>query len=157
TNTPLPPSTPTPPPPVPPTPTPTTVPSAFDMHTVDWFRVVTHDPNLNYDPSVPPSPGEGNAPYVRLKGHQGVEGYALVSADRILFLDMSGDGQVEAVISIDSGGTAGNLGLLVYGAVNGTPTLEGTLAGYKIGGVADGNRLRVIEPIYQGWEPNCCP
>ena len=127
------------------------------MRAVDWFKVVTNDPNLTYDPSVPPSPGSDNAPYVKLKSNPNAAGYALIYTGRILFLDISGDGQDEAIISLYSGGTAGNLGLLVYTAAHRVPVFADSLAGYKLGGVADGSRLKVTEPIYQGWEPNCCP
>lgn len=127
------------------------------MRTVDWFKVVTTDPNLQYDPTIPPPPGLTNAPWVQLKSDKNVSGHALIAPDQILYLDISGDRQEEAIISLYSGGTAGNLGLLVYTVANNAPILADSLPGYKIGAVADGNRLKVTEPIYQGWEPNCCP
>jgi hypothetical protein len=124
------------------------------MLAVDWFKVVTTDPNLTYNASLPMT---GGGPWISSKNEPHVEGYAMVDPRSILFADISGDGQEEAVIWLSSGGTAGNLGLLVYTVANHAPILADSLAGYKIGGVADGNRLKVIEPIYQGWEPNCCP
>jgi hypothetical protein len=136
---------------------PTRTGKGFDMRAVDWFKVLTTDPNLKYDPTVPTTPGLQLGPYVTLKSDANVIGYALIDKERILFMDMSGDGQEEAIISVFSGGTAGNLGLLIYGAANNAPALTASLPGYKIGGVADGDALKVIEPIYQGWEPNCCP
>ncbi len=144
---------PTPPPVV----KPTSTGKGFDMRSVDWFKVVTTDPNLKYDASIPPPPSVQVGPYVTSKSNANLAGHALVEKDRILFMDMSGDGQEEAILSLFSGGTAGNLGLLIYTALNGAPALADSLAGYKIGGVADGNNLKVTEPIYQGWEPNCCP
>jgi hypothetical protein len=140
-----------------PQPTATVTHAGLDMRDVDWFRVVTTDPKLTYDASIAPPPGQTRAPWVRLKSNPALEGHALVSTDQILFLDISGDGQEEAVISLFSGGTAGNLGLLVYTASGGAPVLADALAGYKIGGTADGALLMVSEPIYQGWESNCCP
>jgi len=136
---------------------PTSTGKGFDMRSVDWFKVVTTDPHLKYDASIQPPSGVQVGPYVTSKTNTNLAGHALVEKDRILFMDMSGDGQEEALISLYSGGTAGNLGLLIYTAINNTPTLADSLAGYKIGGVADGNNLKVTEPIYQGWEPNCCP
>lgn len=127
------------------------------MRTVDWFTVVTTDANLKYDPTIAPPPGIKVGPWVQLKSNTFIQGHALVESDRILYLDMSSDGQEEAVISIFSGGTAGNFGLLIYTAVNNAPLLADSIPGYKIGGVAEGDKLKVIEPIYQGWEPNCCP
>ena len=136
---------------------PTRTGKGFDMRAVDWFKVVTTDPNLKYDPTAPTVPGVESGPFVTMKNDPNVSGYALVDKDRILFMDMSGDGQEEAIISVFSGGTAGNLGLLIYSAVNNAPVMTAYLPGYKIGGTADGDALKVIEPIYQGWEPNCCP
>ena len=127
------------------------------MRAVDWMQVVTTDPNLQYDPSIAPPPGVQRGPWVKLKANTSVQGHALIDPDRILFVDISGDGQEEAIISLFSGGTAGNLGLLVYTAANGAPILADSTGGYKIGGTADGSRLKITEPIYQGWEPNCCP
>src|SRR5205814_1628637 len=136
---------------------PTRTGKGLDMRAVDWFKVVTTDPNLTYDSSIAPPPGVQVGPYVTLKSDPSVAGHALVEKNRILFMDMSGEGQEEAVISLFSGGTAGNLGLLIYTAVNNAPALVDSLPGYKIFGVADGSALKVTEPIYQGWEPNCCP
>ena len=131
--------------------------TSLNMRAVDWMQVVTTDPNLKYDPSITPPPGVQRGPWVQLKTNTELQGHALVDPDRILFVDISGDGQDEAVISLFSGGTAGNLGLLVYTGASGTPMLADSVGGYKIGGTADGARLKVSEPIYQGWEPNCCP
>ncbi len=143
----------TPPPQV----SPTRTGKGLDMRSVDWFKVVTTDPNFTYDPSAPTTPGVKSGPFVTMKSDSSVSGYALVDKDSILFMDVSGDGQEEAIISVYSGGTAGNLGLLIYAAANNAPALAAYLPGYKIGGTADGDALKVIEPIYQGWEPNCCP
>src|SRR5438128_435572 len=49
-NTATPTSTPTAKPTTPPAPTATVTNGGLDMHTVDWFKVVTTDPNLTYDP-----------------------------------------------------------------------------------------------------------
>jgi hypothetical protein len=131
--------------------------TGLDMHAVDWMKVVTTDPNLQYDSSIAPPPELQRAPWVQLKSNSDLQGHALIDLDRILFVDISGDGQEEAIISIFSGGTAGNFGLLVYTVANRAPILADSVAGYKIGGTADGKLLKVTEPIYQGWEPNCCP
>ena len=131
--------------------------TGLNMRTVDWMQVVTSDPSLQYDPSITPPPGVQHGPWVQLKADTSVQGHALIDPDRILFADISGDGQEEAIISLYSGGTAGNFGLLVYTVANGAPILADSVGGYKIGGTADGSLLKVTEPIYQGWEPNCCP
>lgn len=137
-----------------PAPTATAANGGLDMHAVDWFKVVTTDSNLDYNGSVPMY---GGGPWIGSKTQPHVEGFAQTDQKSILFADISGDGQNEAIIWVSSGGTAGNLGLLVYTAANHTPVFADSLAGYNIGGVADGNQLKVIEPIYNGWEPNCCP
>lgn len=140
-----------------PTLVPTNTPSraGVNLRAVDWQKVITMDPKLKYDPKLDPPAGDIRGPHVTLKANNAVYGYALLG-ERILYLDMSGDGQEEAVISLFSGGTAGNTGALIYAAVNNAPMLVDSLAGYKFGAVAEGNLLVARTPIYAGWEPNCC-
>lgn len=129
--------------------------SGFNLRAVDWQKVIMTDAKLTYEPKLDPPPGDMRGPHVMLKSNNVIYGYALLG-ERILYLDMSGDGQEEAVISLFSGGTAGNTGALIYATIANTPTLVDTLAGYKFGAVAEGNVLVARTPIYAGWEPNCC-
>ena len=82
------------------------------------------------------------------------QGYA--RTDDILYVDISGDGQDEAVISLHSSGTAGNQGVLVYTADNTGPRLVGVVSGYKLSPKAEGDHLVIWEPMYAGWGCNAC-
>ncbi|MEZ4674324.1 MAG: hypothetical protein R2932_08790 [Caldilineaceae bacterium] len=84
--------------------------------------------------------------------------------DQIVYGDFNGDCLEEAGIPLFSGGTAGNVGFLVYaitdeGAVTGEPevTLVAWGEGYKLILAADSGLLVVSNALYNGWEPNCCP
>jgi hypothetical protein len=127
--------------------------AALNLRTVDWTRVVTTDPNLTAR-NVPTPPGSPLGPFVETK--DGKLGGHAATRD-VLYGDLSGDGQEEAVIPLNSGGTAGDVGLLVYGAAAGSPTLVTTYGGYKLAARIEGGHLVVDEPLYAGWEPNCCP
>jgi hypothetical protein len=75
----------------------------------------------------------------------------------MVYGDVTGDGINEAVVAIPSGGTAGNLGVLIYGLVNKKVTLLDEIQGYKIGGLIENHRLVTQVPFYLENEPNCCP
>ncbi len=127
------------------------------LRTVDWNTFLTTDPNLEHVTNAPPIPGTDYGPFVRVKGtkpEDGQGGYAVTRG--ILYADISGDGREEAIISLASGGTAGNAVILVYREGANGPALVKALPGYKIGAVAEGGRLVIREPLYAGWEPNCC-
>jgi hypothetical protein len=70
---------------------------------------------------------------------------------------MDGDRVEEAAITLASGGTAGNLGFLVYRQAAPVPQLAAWLGGYKLGLLVEGGRLVARQALYAGWEPNCCP
>ena len=82
-------------------------------------------------------------------------GYALV--DDVIFADLDGDGAEEAIVLIDSGGTAGLLGFLLYREADPAPRL--VLAGQATSWASPSkvNRAVISEPNYVGFEPNCCP
>src|SRR5262245_20403852 len=85
------------------------------LRQVDWPSVLAADPALVIDPQVP-APFTPVGPYVRLVNPIGpnqppVGGFALL--DDVRYGDIDGDGVEEAVILLESGGTAGVLGLLV--------------------------------------------
>lgn len=75
----------------------------------------------------------------------------------IVFLDMDGDGAEEAAIPLASGGTAGNIGALVFRMGARAAVLAGSVGGYHLGLLVEGGRLVVRNALYEGWEPNCCP
>jgi LysM repeat protein len=79
--------------------------------------------------------------------------------EQIAYGDFDGDCMEEAGIPLFSGGTAGNIGFLVYNMAEETtsPTLAAWGDGYKLGLTADAGLLVVSNALYSGWEPNCCP
>jgi hypothetical protein len=123
---------------------------------VDWNTFLAQDPNLEH----PDAPDLGNpnlGPYVERKQGDNVEadGYALTA--NILYADLTGDGADEAIITLFSGGTAGNIGLLIYGPGPAEPVLITALGGYKLFAQADEGQLVVTQPVYGKWDGNCCP
>jgi hypothetical protein len=74
--------------------------------------------------------------------------------------DVTKDGDTDAVFTIASGGTAGDVrfGVLRGSSDGSAPALVLYKQGYKIG-IARHNRrsFDVIQPHYKAGEPNCCP
>ena len=99
-------------------------------------------------------------PYVELTGAPGVAGLAVL--DGIAYGDLNGDGADEAVVSVSSGGTAGNTGVLIFNVgAAGKVELTGPIDfyrgfGYKTGAVVQGGQLILRHTAAAGWEPNCC-
>lgn len=82
--------------------------------------------------------------------------------DQIAYGDFDGDCEEEAGIPLFSGGTAGNVGYLVYDEQTRTdgvttPILVAAGGGYKLAVAADAGIFVVSNALYNGWEPNCCP
>ncbi len=137
--------------------TPTTPPntSNLNLRQVNWKQVVTNEPGLNHPSEQPPSFMQGDVVFVEPKEPGANAGWAAVSS--VVYGDISGDGREEALIPIDSGGTAGTVGYLIYSAGQQQPILATVLTGYKVFAKPDNGQLLVSEPIYAGWEGNCCP
>ena len=81
--------------------------------------------------------------------------------DEVMYADVTGDGIDEAIVPIDSGGTAGDIAFLVL-----TPSGTGTKTLFKLtpengsGGLAvavEGGQVVMTQPIYGPEDPNCCP
>ncbi|MGB6895351.1 MAG: hypothetical protein WBF37_05345 [Dehalococcoidia bacterium] len=84
-------------------------------------------------------------------------GGELVEED-IQYVDLTGDGQEEAIVPLFSGGTAGNIALWVWGYVG--EDLEALLAqpdSYKIVARVEDETLVLVDPVYGPDDPNCCP
>jgi hypothetical protein len=125
-------------------------PAAPPIRGTDWSAVIAADPALEV------TQVEGK-PYVNVRGAQpGVGGHPLLDTS-IVYVDMDGDGVEEAAITLNSGGTAGNIGFLVYRQASPAPRLTAWHGGYKLGLETEGGRLVVRQALYAGWEPNCCP
>jgi len=128
------------------------------LRQVDWLAVIKSDPRITIDPDAYKLPG-GDWPFITVAASHGpddtLSGYLL--ADDPVYGDLDGDGAEEAVLPIDSGGTGGTLGFLLYREGDPSPKLVGVATGYKMGFSMEGNRLAIVEPYYVGFEANCCP
>ena len=130
-----------------------------DVKRTDWLAVLRATPGFSVDTTSPST--SPTQPYVNITYAAAIGGYAVL--DSVTYGDISGDGFDEAIITVYSGGTAGNTGLLVYqqDAAN-KITLVGpnefyTSFGYKAYGRLDKGDLIVGNVVSAGWEPNCCP
>ncbi|HSS73973.1 MAG TPA: hypothetical protein VLK53_10425 [Gaiellaceae bacterium] len=79
------------------------------------------------------------------------------SVDQVICFDFTRDGRTDLAVSIASGGTAGDIGYVVF---RDTPAgwrvvLEG--GGYKLGLARAGGDLVETQPIYKQNDANCCP
>jgi hypothetical protein len=119
---------------------------------VDWANVLaTADPHLTTVGPCPPLPGRHNGPCVYVNTNdQGwltrvfqvpentppadskptLMGWAML--DQVSYGDIGGDGQTEAVVEVDSGGTAGIAGFFVYRVTDPTPQLLDGRAGFAL-------------------------
>lgn len=123
---------------------------AGSIRDTDWAAHFAADPAFDRE-TLP----DGRL-YLTLRGVEPqVGGIPLV--DDVVYGDFDGDGRDEAAVTLNSGGTAGNVGLLVYRQGGAGPELAAWRDGYKLWASAEGGQLLVREPIYAGWEPNCCP
>jgi hypothetical protein len=131
------------------------------LRQVDWAAVLANDPAATIDPDAFRPPGE-TGPYIHVAtpGQQGLngeslDGYALM--DDVSYGDLDGDGTEEAVLPVFSGGTAGNIGYMLYREGTPSPKLVLARTGYKLNATIDGKQLVTTQAEYVGFEPNCCP
>ena len=78
-------------------------------------------------------------------------------ADKVLCFDLTGDGRADMAVTIASGGTAGDVGWLLFVPKAAAWRLAGSGTGYKLGLFRSGSRLEVVQPVYRAKDPNCCP
>jgi len=124
-------------------------PVAQPIRGVDWNAVIAADPDLEVTQL------EGR-PYITVRAASpAVGGHPLL--DSIVYVDMDGDGTEEAAITLNSGGTAGNIGFLVYRQAAPVPQLVAWQNGYKLGLALEAGHLVARNALYAGWEANCCP
>ena len=74
--------------------------------------------------------------------------------------DVTNDGITDALFTIASGGTAGDIrfGVLRGGSDGRAPALVLNKQGYKVGVARRNHRsFEVVQPHYKAGEPNCCP
>jgi hypothetical protein len=117
----------------------------------DWQTVLKNDPQLRQEPP----PDSYLKFYISVKADQQLVGSP--DLDHIVYVDVDKDGQEEAAIPLISGGTAGNIGFLLYRQAAPAPRLIGWQEGYKQGLKAVEGKLESTNALYSGWEPNCCP
>jgi hypothetical protein len=78
--------------------------------------------------------------------------------DRVLFRDLTGDGNSEDIVTVFSGGTAGDIAFYVLsGEGSGLHLIKASNQEYKIGVKVVGGKLQVTRPLYRASDPNCCP
>jgi hypothetical protein len=83
-----------------------------------------------------------------------------VQEDAIVFADLTGDGQEEAVVPVSSGGTAGDIAYFVYTMREGELTLLLSVvpeSGRIQAEIDAEGRLVDHEPVYGPGDPECCP
>jgi len=71
--------------------------------------------------------------------------------------DLNNDGNDEAIVGIPSGGTRGDLGVLVYSLADQKVTLIGQFVGDKKTAEIKDNQLIIHQPYYLETDANCCP
>lgn len=84
-----------------------------------------------------------------------------ITPERITYADLTGDRVDDAVVIVESGGTAGDLGAAVFSAVAGQPKLLGYIdrAGkveVRLSGPVAGV-IAVTQGSYAPSDPQCCP
>lgn len=139
--------------------TPVTQPTKVSVNTspqairqTKWLDVLKADPGLSVDPNVPTPNG---LPFLSVNTANMLGGIPIL--DNIIYLDLDGDGIEEATFPLNSGGTSGNIGFLVYQQATPAPRLVTWGKGYKLFLKQEQSKLVVVDALYAGWEPNCCP
>jgi hypothetical protein len=78
-------------------------------------------------------------------------------ADAVLCFDLTGDGRTDMAVGLASGGTAGDVGWLVFVPSGHAWRLAGSGTGYKLGLRRSGSELLAVQPVYRKDDANCCP
>ena len=129
-----------------------------DIKRTDWLSMLRSTSGFSVDTTSPST--SATRPYVNVSYAPALAGYAIL--DSVAYGDISGDGFDEAIITVYSGGTAGNTGVLVYQLdASNKVSLVGpnefyAAFGYKAYGQVDNGDLVVGHVVSAGWEPNCC-
>ncbi len=123
-------ATPTPTPSPSPAPAPIPPPPPDPVHTADWTAVVAAETGAS---------ASG------------------IHLSEVLLLDLTGDGADEAVVTVSSGGTAGNIALFVYTGAGGRLLRLLARREPSISGSIDGGVLVSIVPAFSPADPRCCP
>jgi hypothetical protein len=79
------------------------------------------------------------------------------SADQVICFDFTRDGRLDVAVTIASGGTAGDIGFVVFRASPAGWRVALARGGYKVGLSRAGGDLVASQPVYRKKDPNCCP
>jgi hypothetical protein len=79
------------------------------------------------------------------------------SVDQVICFDFTRDGRMDVAASIASGGTAGDIGYVVFRRTPSGWAVALTGGGYKLGLARIAGDLVETQPVYRKNDPNCCP
>jgi hypothetical protein len=79
------------------------------------------------------------------------------SADQVLCYDFTRDGRLDLAVTIASGGTAGDIGYVVFRGTAAGWRVALARNGYKVGLFRVGGDVVGSQPVYRKNDPNCCP
>ena len=79
------------------------------------------------------------------------------SVDQVICFDFTRDGRTDLAVSIASGGTAGDIGYVVFRGTSAGWRVALKGGGYKLGLAHTGRDLVETQPVYRKNDPNCCP
>src|SRR5215208_6524764 len=140
------------------------------LRSIDWDAVIRADPRIvvpeecfrfivDFGPCVEIRTDGASAAGMAGLGPVGetIVGYVNLDEGQIDYGDLDGDEAEEAVLRVESGGTAGTIGFLLYREGDPAPELLAARAGYKVFPRIRDGLLLVSEPVYFGFEGNCCP
>jgi hypothetical protein len=86
------------------------------------------------------------------------EGGGGAGIDRLVYGDLTGDGKPDVVVTIFSGGTAGDIAYYVLTTQGGRlHAIQRSNEEYKVGVEIYKGNLQVTRPLYASADPNCCP
>jgi hypothetical protein len=99
--------------------------------------------------------------HVTIPGSQSIssEPYRVAAsqADRVTCVELAGHDAVAMAVTLASGGTAGDVGWVVFVGGSHGYRLSLVRGGYKLGLARVGSDLVETDPVYKPSDPNCCP
>lgn len=141
------------------------------LRQLDWNATLLADPRVGLIEDCPPLPFAQLGPCIEVVADEqpfhgsfageppvpAISGYAATVRGDVGYGDLDGDGREEALIRVESGGTAGTIGFLLYREGELRPELVTVMPGYKVFPRIEDRYLVVTQPFYFGFEGNCCP